>query len=309
MISAKHIIVGAGLAGLSAAYHLEKNQCDDWIILEKTDRVGGLCKSVKYDSGFTFDHSIHILYSSDPYASGLIKTLLQDNMSTINRESWVYSNGVYTSYPWQANTYSMPVKVVKECLMGVVKATYEKGRSASPANFEEWCYDTFGEGLAKHFMIPYNRKLWAIDLKKMTDAWIKDRVMTPSLDEVIEGALHKQNASFGPNKTFWYPKKSGIEALPMGFLPHLDNKKTKFNIETSRVLWKEKKVISKDAREWSYSNLISTLPLPVLARCMEPEMPSALMKAAGNLEHNTVYAINLAVKKKQTIPLSLGIFP
>ena len=309
MNSTKNLIIGGGLSGLGAAYHLKNEGHPDWLMFERSERVGGLCKSVKYDGGFTFDHAIHILYSSDPYASGLIKDLLSGNMAVKGRESWVYSSGEYTPYPWQANTFGLPVNIVKECLMGVIKATYEKEGCPGPANFGEWCYATFGEGLARHFMIPYNSKLWAINPKKMTDAWIKDRVMTPSLDEVIEGSLHRQEKDFGPNKVFWYPERGGIEALPIGFLPHLDREKIIYNTEVVKVLWKEKKVVSKDACEWSYDKLITSMPLPVLAGHMGPEIPPDLKKAAGNLEHNTVYAVNLAVKRDELSPYHWVYFP
>ncbi len=295
----KIVILGAGLAGLSAAYHLQEMGYDDWLILEKSERVGGLCKSISDRDGFTFDQSIHILYSSDPYASKLIEKLLNGNMDIQKRGSWVFTNNVYTPYPWQANTFGLPVEIVKECLIGVIKATYEKIEKGIPGNFEEWCYATFGDGIAKHFMIPYNRKIWAVDLKNMTDAWIRERVMTPSLSEVIEGALHCQEKEFGPNAAFWYPKKDGIEALPTGFLPYLNKKNISYNTDVKRILWREKRVFTSDGREWRYDKLITSLPLPILAKSLEPELPSVLQEKSAKLEHNTVYAVNLSVKRDE----------
>src|SRR3990167_10710167 len=99
------VIIGAGLAGLSAAYHLK----DGYEIFEREKRIGGLCRSEKID-GFTFDYAIHILYSSNPYASKLIKILLGDKFQSLPRSSWVYSKGVYTHYPFQANTYGLPIE-------------------------------------------------------------------------------------------------------------------------------------------------------------------------------------------------------
>lgn len=309
MKTTEHLIIGAGLAGLSVAYHLKDRGCNDWVILDKSERAGGLCKSFRYKGGFIFDQSIHILFSSNPYASELIKKLLNGNMAVQKRESWVYSKGVYTPYPWQANTYGLPVEVVKECLMGVIKATYKNNLRPSHANFEEWCYSTFGEGIAKHFMIPYNRKQWAIDLKKMTDAWIRDRVMTPSLSEVIDGALNHQEKKFGPNSVFWYPMRGGIEALPKGFLPYLNQDKLSFNAELKKVFWREKRIVTTDGREWYYNKLISSLPLPVLAGYLEPELPPVLKEGSGRLEYNTVYAINLAVKREDLSPYHWVYFP
>jgi UDP-galactopyranose mutase len=303
------VILGAGLAGLSAAYHLNEMGCRGWVILERSDRVGGLCKSLKYDGGFTFDQSIHILYSSDPYASELIKKLLDGNLNVHKRESWVYSRGVFTPYPWQANTHGLPVEIVKECLMGVIKATYEKNGKQPSVNFEEWCFATFGDGLAKHFMIPYNTKLWAIDLKGMTDAWIKDRVMTPLLDEVVEGALHRPKRDYGPNSVFWYPEKGGIEALPRGFLPYLDKKKIFLNTGVEKIFWEEKCVLTADGGKMHYKKLISSLPLPVIMKQLEPVVSPDLRDAAGSLEHNKVYAVNIAVKREKLSPYHWVYYP
>jgi UDP-galactopyranose mutase len=83
-------IIGAGLAGLSAAYHLK----DNYIILEKENRIGGLCRT-EFIDGFRFDYAIHILYSSDPYATDLIQSkLLKDNLIIQPRSSWIYSKGI-----------------------------------------------------------------------------------------------------------------------------------------------------------------------------------------------------------------------
>ena len=303
------LILGAGLAGLSAAYHIDQRGGADWTILEKSDRAGGLCKSIQYDGGFTFDQSIHILYSADPYATELIKRLLNGNLSIQKRESWVFSHDVYTPYPWQANTYGMPSKIIAECLLGVIKATYEKNTQDDPANFEEWCHATFGEGFSRNFMIPYNQKLWAVDPKEMTDAWIKDRVMTPPLNEVIEGALCRQDKGYGPNSVFWYPQEGGIESLPKGFSALLDNAGIFLNTEADKILWQEKRVVCRDGKDWQYKQLVSTLPLPLLVKGLEPEIDPTLQDAAGRLVYNTVYAVNLAVQRQNISPYHWVYFP
>jgi UDP-galactopyranose mutase len=288
----KNLILGGGLAGLSAAYHLS----EDYEIIEKQGRVGGLCRSEALD-GFLFDYAIHILYSSDPYATRLIQeVLLKDNFHSQPRSSWVCSNGVHTFYPFQANTYGLPVDVVKECILGLIRATYEADKDREPVNFEDWVYATFGEGIAKHFMIPFNRKCWAVDLKQMSSEWVRDRVLQPKLEEVIHGALTDQRKGFGPNAEFWYPKEGGIEALPRGFLPHLDESRIHLQTEVVAIEVAKKQIETARGEKIAYRHLVSTLPLPRLVDLI-PHVPGQVAEARKRLEHNTIWAVNLCIDR------------
>lgn len=287
----KTLILGAGLAGLSAAYHLR----DGYELLEREDRVGGLCRSETID-GFTFDYAIHILYSSDPYATRLIQdVLLRDRLHVQNRSSWVFSKGVFTFYPFQANTYGLPVQVIEECILGLIKATYER-ETRGAKNFEGWVFETFGQGIANHFMIPFNRKCWAIDLREMSIGWIKDRVLQPELREVIHGALTAHRKGFGPNAQFWYPTSGGIEALPRGFLPHLDASRLHLNTQVTGIDTKRKIVRTASKDSIPYRQLVSTLPLPKLIDLLD-EVPQRVRSVRERLENNTIWGVNLCIDR------------
>ena len=289
-MSNKILIVGAGLTGLSAAYHLQNT---DYLIFEKEDRVGGLCRSEVID-GFTFDYAIHILYSKDEYASKLVKeVLLKDNFNSQIRKSWIYSKGTYTEYPFQVHTYGLPVEVIKACIMGLIEAKYE--HFDEPKNFAEWIYRTFGEGIAKHFMIPYNKKQWAIELELMGYNWIAERVPMPKVEEVLDGALRQPQKKFGPNAEFWYPKQGGIEALPRGFLPYVKN--IELNSEITMISVDRKEIEINGKETVKYEKLISTLPLPVVINLLD-RAPQKIMEAAANLEYNTIYAVNLGIDRE-----------
>jgi len=286
------VIIGAGLAGLSAAYHLQNK---DYIILEKEARVGGLCRSEIID-GFTFDYAIHILYSKDEYASKLIKeVLLKDNFNSQIRKSWIYSKGTYTEYPFQAHTYGLPVEVIKECIMGLIEAKYENRYPDGPKNFAEWIYRTFGEGIAKHFMIPYNRKQWAIGLELMDYNWIAERVPMPQIEDVLDGALREPQKKFGPNAEFWYPKQGGTEVLPRGFLPYVKN--IELNSEVTKISVDKKEIEINGKKTVKYEKLISTLSLPVVINLLDGA-PQKIAEAAANLEYNMIYAVNLGINRE-----------
>ena len=147
------LILGGGLAGLSAAYHAEGN----YELLEREDRVGGLCRTNWYD-GFGFDLSIHILFTKHPeLAEFICQELLDGRFHDHARSSWVYSHGGYSGYPFQSNLHGLPADVAADCLLGLIEARSAPLES-SPANFAEWARATFGSGIADHFFLPYNEK-------------------------------------------------------------------------------------------------------------------------------------------------------
>ena len=140
-----------------------------------------------------------------------------------------------------------------------------KSTSDEPENFEEFIYKVWGAGIAKHFAIPYNRKIWAVDLKEMETSWLGGRVPLPDLEEMIQGALEPAPAPMGPNARFGYPLKGGFQALMDGFLPHV-KERLMLNTRVVGFSPKKKTLTLSTGQTVSYEQLISTMPLPVLIR-------------------------------------------
>ncbi|MHA1626328.1 MAG: protoporphyrinogen/coproporphyrinogen oxidase, partial [Candidatus Asgardarchaeia archaeon] len=200
------LILGGGLAGLSAAYHLENAGFRDYLLLEREDEVGGICKS-KLIGGYTFDYGPHIFYTRNDYVFNLIKGFLGENLMRRERRAYIFLNGDYIKYPFEANLHDISDKrIVRECLLGAIRRRGDN----DPSNFEDWIISTFGEGIAKYYMIPYNRKVWKYDLREMSIDWIKGRVPAPSIEDMIDGALGICEKEFGGNAIFYYPKFGGI---------------------------------------------------------------------------------------------------
>ena len=286
------VIIGTGVAGLSAAYHFEQQGFTNYQLFEKDSTVGGLCKSFLIDD-FTFDYASHILYTEDSYAEKLIKeTLLKNRYNSQPRKAFVYYRNVYSEFPFQVHLYGQEPDVIKECLLGLFKVRCEG--ALNPTNFEEWINSIFGSGIAKHFMLPYNRKLWAINLQKMSYDWISERVPIPEVEETLERALKPLQRSYGPNAYFWYPLKSGIEALANGFLPAVRN--VNLNSEVSKISLTTREV-EVNGNRIGYDKLISTIPLPKIISLISDDIPFQVKQAAGSLKYNIVYVVNLAVNR------------
>lgn len=111
------VILGAGLAGLSAAFHLGSA---DTQLLERHPEVGGLCRSFRRD-GFTFDCTGHLLHLKDPELRRWVQELLPGGWAELRRSAWIASHGVLTPYPFQANTAGLPLDVRLDCLLGFIE--------------------------------------------------------------------------------------------------------------------------------------------------------------------------------------------
>ena len=294
------VIVGAGPTGLAAAYYLGQwSPASSILLVEREEQVGGWCRSI-VDHGFTFDFAGHIMFSTDPEVLKLYTLLLGENVHWQNREAWVFSKGVYTRYPFQGALYGLPAGVLKECLLGAIEAQnlaqHARPAATAPANFEEFIYRVWGKGVAKHFAIPYNQKLWAVPLNEMETSWLGGRVPLPNLEQMIEGALEPTPAPMGPNARFGYPLHGGFQALMDGFVPLIDAELV-LGTKVIGLSPRDRLVRLSDGRTLHYGKLVSTMPLPQLVAVCGEQAPPAIREAAAALRHVSVRCVNLGVAR------------
>jgi len=285
------VILGAGLTGLSCAYFLDQR---NYQIFEKESEVGGICRTA-HRGGFHFDYTGHLLHFRHPEIRGFVGRLLSERLRLIKRRAFIRSHGVLTPYPFQANTYRLPTPVNRECLLGFIRAYCAADHRSPPANFEEWTMRNFGEGNAKHFMIPYNRKLWGVDLKELTAEWTSRFVPRPKLEDVVDGALGIEAQGLGYNPTFLYPRRGGIMVLPQALAARV--RPVELGAEAIAVDLERRTVRFRDGRTAVYSHLVSTLPLKRLAAICRA-LPPALRLAGRRLRHNSVLNLNLGVRRR-----------
>ena len=315
MAKKRILILGAGLAGLSAAWHLQKKGIDCQIF-EKEPEVGGLCRSkningftppLRAGAGFTFDYSGHLLHFRHPYTFNFIKGLLGNNLAKHKRNTWIYSYGRYSRYPFQANLYGLPAKTIKECLLGFIQ-TFNNGqlKKKKNLNFRDWVNHTFGKGIARHFMIPYNTKFWTVSPQELTCEWLDGFIPVPSLSQIIEGTIEESQRQFGYNARFWYPKKGGISQVPLALASQIKNIFTNCQIVEINLDKKEIKMDSGDKERFDY--LISTIPLPqmpFLVRGLSNEISLAFKK----LRWNSIFNLNLGIDRKDSSGRHWVYFP
>ncbi|HUS16076.1 MAG TPA: FAD-dependent oxidoreductase [Chloroflexia bacterium] len=287
------VIIGAGPTGLSAAYHT----AGEYLLLDKNDRVGGACRSAQRD-GFIFDYPGDITLTTEPYARQLTASLLDDNMHFQPRQAWIYSNAGYSPYPFRANTHDLPEEVARECMLGLLEAHQRWPDGArGAANLEEFIYRHLGAGIAKQFMIPYNSKVWTVPLTMMTHDWTGSPMPISEFEYVIDGALgmdHEEHMGLRPTSRFFYPLRGGMQALMDAFLPQI--REPRVNSRVTNIDVARRAVTVNGQEEVGYDRLITTIPLPELAKLV-PEMPRNVREAIGGLINVPVYCIHLGVDR------------
>jgi len=294
------IILGGGLAGLSTLWYLQRSGHGNCTLFEKESRVGGLARSETIN-GFTFDYTGHLLHFHSSSIQDLVHSLLNGNLHRLNRESWIYSHQRYSRYPFQSNLFGLPAPVIKECILEYVRAPgfrlsandpippYE-----GPSNFESWVLFAFGKGLARHFLLPYNEKLWTVPCRELSCDWMGRFVPQTSLEQILSGALSDEAEKSGYNAFFSYPLQGGIEELPRKMAGALAN--WHCNQECSEIDLEAQSVRFQAGDRHSYHFLVTTIPLPFLIKICR-RVPEEIRAAAQKLRWVSVLNLNFGIDR------------
>lgn len=259
----KTLILGGGLTGLSTAYHLEQAGDTNYLVLEKENEPGGLCRSI-YKDGFTFDYSGHLLHLHTPQGKKLVQKLLGKNLHKLSRRAWIYTQNTRVSFPFQANLYALPPNVRRACVDGLLAA--KQLPKTAPKNFEDFCLQAFGKGIYQAFMRPYNTKLWGRAPRELTCEWCGPFVPLPSVAQIKQSAVKKLNKPFGYNASFYYPKQGGCGALAYALAARVTNVQLHTPITQIDL---HAKTVRAGGKIYSYDTLVNTLPLPVFLRLLK----------------------------------------
>ncbi len=302
------LIAGGGLAGLSCARELHQAS-RPYLLVEKEKDPGGLCRTL-LDRGFTFDYTGHFLHFQKPSLEEWVRPFLGNRFKRRTRHAAVYSRGTYSEYPYQENNAGLPPAVVRENVLGYLEAALKRRfLGVDPArapDFKSWCLQSFGAGLSRNFMFPYNEKLWKTPLTRLTTHWMGRFVPSPRISEVLRGAFSRQNSAAGYNSTFLYPDEGGISVLPRSIARNLPNLWMGVGLQTLDL--SRKRAVLTSGLEIRYNRLVSSLPLPGLAGRTRG-LPGGLGRAAGKLKATSIYNINFGIRGPQPVPFSWVYFP
>ncbi len=275
------IIIGAGLAGLAAAWKLKGRAR----VFEASDMAGGAARTYRYGD-FHYDLGPHVLYFRDEKIKNLVEEILEGNWTKQNRKARIILDGHRIDYPIQEG-FLRSERLKEKFLPDLLNA---------PANhadtFSRTAKNLYGPALANEFFIPYNQKLWRYPLNEM-DAECAARFLPAFPKEDLKRLSKGKTLPRGANACFYYPRKGGIGALPDALARGLKDSLC-LSQKVLRVCSDEKWVELDDGTRRYYSHLISTIPLPELAE-ISVDLPATARGLASTLKSAGMVFVHLGL--------------
>ncbi len=305
----KIAIIGAGPTGLGAAYRLKELGYTNFALFDRQHEIGGLASSFTDSAGFTWDIGGHVMFSHYKYYDDVFDKLMGNDFQLNMRECWVRMFQSWVPYPFQNNIRHLPKEITYECLAGLIEAQTKRNHKQT-TNFEEFIDCVFGDGIARHFMKPYNFKVWAHPAKMMNKEWIGERVAVLDINRAIKNVvMQSDDFGWGPNNQFKFPLFGGTGEFYRRFAKPLDGH-VHLNKSVDFVNLLKKEIRFSDGDIQKYDELISTMPVDKLCNDMlNGEVPRTIKKAAASLRHSGGYMVGIGIKQKCPSTKSWMYFP
>lgn len=282
-----NVILGAGIAGISAAYHL-KQKGENSVIFEKDNDWGGLCGFFEID-GFRFDRFVHFTFAKDEKIAELFAK--SSPLYAHPPVSYNYWRGCWLKHPAQNNLAPLPI----EEKVKIIDSFVNRPRKdvAEISDYAEWLRVQYGDYFAENFPFAYTRKYWGVEAKQLETKWVGNRLHVSPLPEVLRGAFAEQQENFYYTKFMNYPKKGGFRSIMNECRKGLD---IRLNKKAVRIDTAAKQVEFDDGTVENYDNLISSLPLPEIIK-MISDVPENVQNAANQLRWTCGYQVSLGFNR------------
>ncbi len=309
----KVAIIGAGPAGLTAAYMLSKNDVDVTVLEADPVYVGGISRTATY-KGFHFDIGGHRFFSKSKAVEDFWTEILPNDMLVRPRSSRIFYGGKFFAYPLKAFEALIKLGVVRStlCVLSWLKAKLFP--VPNPTNFEDWVSNQFGKRLFNTFFKSYTEKVWGMSCKDISADWAAQRIKGLSLGSAIKNALIPQRQPKDRTKviktlinSFRYPRKGpgmmwevcAEKTKAMGGQIEMGCKVTGCEYDEARSTWN---LSFQDRQGAAHAleaeHVISSAPMRELVRGIKPPVSEEAKRAADSLKYRDFITVMLILKNR-----------
>ena len=311
------VILGAGPAGLTAAYLLSKHGIPVEVLEADPVYVGGIARTVCY-KGFHFDVGGHRFFSKSKEVEEFWTGILGDDLLERPRSSRIFYNGRFFAYPLKAFDALSKLGIAEStlCMLSYLRARLRP--QADERSFEDWVSNRFGKRLFRIFFKTYTEKVWGMSCKEISADWAAQRIRGLSLATALKNALlprHSPNNRAAAIKTlidtFRYPRlgpgmmweRCAAEVRRMGGRVHLGRRVAGCRYHAAAEQWTVTASTPSGQQEtFTGEHVISSIPIHELGGFLEPELPEDALAASLSLRYRDFLTVGLILKDRNLFP-------
>jgi len=309
----KSVIIGAGPAGLTAAYELCKHKQPVVVLEADPEYVGGISRTVNYKS-FHFDIGGHRFFSKAREVEELWSEIAGDLMLERPRSSRIFYRGQFFSYPLKPFEALSKLGLVESMLCMASFAKAKLRPTKNPKTFEDWVVNQFGERLFRIFFKTYTEKVWGMSCREISADWAAQRIKGLSLWSAAKHALLPQRQPKDRSQvvktlidTFRYPRQGpgmlwercAARVREMGGEVLLGRKVVGCELDPGTQTWT---VTARNAdgelATYRAEHVISSMPIRELIAQIQPQLPSEAIDAARALRYRDFLTVGLILRDK-----------
>jgi protoporphyrinogen oxidase len=306
----KVAVIGAGPAGITAAYQLAKNNVSV-DVYEASDAVGGMAKTIELWNQ-KVDLGPHRFFSSDPRVNEVWKEVVGSDYDLIDRLTRIYYKNRFFYYPLKPLNALLNLGLLQaaSCVVSFLRQNLRKkpeGSESDDGSFEDWVVQRFGRRLFEIFFKTYSEKLWGIPCSKLDADFAAQRIKKLSLMEAIKSAVfgNKGNKHKTLVDNFAYPHEgSGIVYKRMADYVSSHGGRILLNTPVKRVCTENNKAIGIELTNdelVQYDHIISTMPLTAMVKQL-PGTPKEIIECASSLRFRNTILVFLKVEATDLFP-------
>ena len=302
------VVIGAGPAGLSAAYELAKRNLHP-LVLEGRDKVGGLARTETYQ-GFHFDMGGHRFFTKVKEVNEMWGAVLNGNFLRRPRLSRIFYNSKFFSYPLKPLNALVGLGLWESTWILLSYLKWQIFPYRQEDTFEHWVTNRFGKRLFQTFFKTYTEKVWGIPCSELKAEWAAQRIKDLSLKTALVSMFVKPKNTIktlidefdyprlGPGM-MWKAVQEEIERR--NGRVQLNSDVVQINRTGNRI---DSIVISDsgDQKTIQGTHFISSMPLTDFVKRLKPEPHSEVLKAAEGLKYRDFLTVCLIVGKPELFP-------
>jgi protoporphyrinogen oxidase len=304
-------VLGGGLAGLSCGWRLAQGG-SRVVVLEKLDVLGGCARSFDWKDTI-HDMGPHRWHSRNPELVAHLETLMNGNLTTLDRLSRIFLYRKYFNYPLESSNVvrNLPPWVLFRAFLDYFIIRIQNRIKPIPDdNFENWTRKRFGNTLYKLFFGTYTEKAWGMNARLISADWASQRISLLSLMDALKKAVFKPRRSEDQTaeevSTFWYPKRGGIGQISQRYREEIERMggRVLTGAEILEVhhdgplVTGVSYVHDGKLHKETFDHLVSTIPCTDLVRLMDPAAPEEVTKSNDCLRYKAIKFVFLDIKKE-----------